>query len=104
MTPVRVVLPATLRSLAGISGEAVIDVDVDGDGEVTTAAVLDALDRCYPVLRWTLREQQSGSRRPFIRFFACQEDLSLELLDAPLPAAVAAGREPLVVIGAIAGG
>ncbi|MCC7261906.1 MAG: MoaD/ThiS family protein [Candidatus Latescibacteria bacterium] len=97
---IRVVLPANLRVLAKISGE----VEVPVEGEATLGAVLDALEARYPVLRGTLRDQVTRQRRPFIRFFACEQDWSHEAPDAPLPEEVAAGREPLLVIGAIAGG
>ena len=97
---IRVVLPANLRVLAKISGE----VEVQVEGEAALGAVLDALEARYPVLRGTLRDQVTRQRRPFIRFFACEQDWSHEAPDAPLPEEVAAGREPLLVIGAIAGG
>ncbi len=98
---VRVVLPASLRTLGGIAaGEVLLDLP----GEATVNAVLDRLELEHPALRGTLREPVSRRRRPFVRFFACQEDLSHEPLDAPLPDAVARGAEPLVVVGAIAGG
>ncbi len=97
---IRVVLPAHLRSLAGIQGEVTLDVP----GPVTQRSVLDALEARYPALSGTLRDQVTAERRAFIRFFACREDLSHESPDAPLPAAVASGDEPFLVIGAIAGG
>lgn len=97
---VRLVLPSSLRSLADIRGEVALDLD----GPVTMATVIDALERLHPALRGTLRDPATGRRRPFVRWFACQDDLSLEPLSSPLPAAVAAGDEPLLVIGAIAGG
>lgn len=97
---IRVVLPAHLRALAGADGEVTLAVA----GVVTQRAVLEALETAYPVLRGTIREHASLRRRPFLRFFACEEDLSHEAPDAPLPAAVAEGREPFLVIGAIAGG
>jgi molybdopterin synthase sulfur carrier subunit len=97
---IRVVVPAHLRSLAGIEGEARVAVE----GPVTQRAVLDALEAAYPALRGTIRDHATLRRRPFLRFFACGEDLSLDSPDAPLPAAVAEGREPLYVVGAIAGG
>ncbi len=100
MSEVRVVLPASLRRLGSIEGEVVLAVS----GEATMHAVLDRLELEHPELRGTLREPATRRRRPFVRFFACQEDLSLEPLDSPLPAAVASGAEPLVVVGAIAGG
>jgi molybdopterin synthase sulfur carrier subunit len=97
---IRVALPAHLRILARAAG----DVQLEVDGEVTLRAILDALEARYPMLRGTLRDQVTGQRRPFVRFFACQEDLSHEPPDAPLPAAVASGEEPLLIVGAIAGG
>ncbi|HVZ38043.1 MAG TPA: MoaD/ThiS family protein [Candidatus Kapabacteria bacterium] len=97
---IRVTLPAHLRTLAQIAGE----VELQVDGAITQRSVLDALEQIHPVLRGTIRDQVTGQRRPFLRFFACQEDLSLESPDAPLPEAVASGAEPYMVIGAIAGG
>jgi molybdopterin converting factor small subunit len=97
---VRVVLPAHLRNLAGVGDEVQLDVA----GAVTQRSVLDALERRYPVLRGTIRDYVSLQRRPFIRFFACEEDLSHEQMDAPLPERVADGTEPYLIIGAIAGG
>ncbi|GIW05489.1 MAG: hypothetical protein KatS3mg060_0294 [Dehalococcoidia bacterium] len=97
---IRVVLPAHLRTLAHVDGEVLLDVD----GPVTLAAVLDALEARYPVLRGTIRDQITRQRRAFIRFFACEEDLSHEPPELALPAAVAAGEEPLLVVGAMAGG
>jgi len=97
---IRVVLPAHLRTLARISGEVQLDVE----GQATQRAVLDALEARYPMLGGTLRNYVTGERRPFVRFFACEEDLSHESPDAPLPDAVAAGVEPFLVVGAIAGG
>jgi hypothetical protein len=97
---IRIVLPAHLRRLAKVDGELRIDVT----GEVTQRTVLDALEAAYPMLRGTIRDQDSGKRRPFIRFFACEEDLSHEQPDAALPEAVAKGKEPYLVIGAMAGG
>jgi hypothetical protein len=97
---IRVALPAHLRTLARIKGEASIEVA----GPATQRAVLDSLERRYPMLIGTLRDPATGTRRPFVRFFACEEDLSHEPPDAPLPAAVAEGREPFLVVGAIAGG
>ncbi|HXM54661.1 MAG TPA: MoaD/ThiS family protein [Candidatus Dormibacteraeota bacterium] len=97
---IRVVLPAHLRTLAGIDGEVRLQVE----GEVTQRSVLDALEAAYPVLRGTIREHGTLRRRSMIRFFACEEDVSQESPDAPLPAAIAAGSEPLLVIGAMAGG
>jgi hypothetical protein len=98
---IRVVLPTPLRTLARTGRE----VQVDVHASPTVEAVLDALEVAYPVLRGTLRDQVSHRRRPFIRFFACQQDLSLlDPMDALLPAAVVAGAEPFMVIGAMAGG
>lgn len=97
---IRVVLPAHLKTLAAITGEVPLEVDTP----VTQRRVLDALEQAYPMLRGTLRDRHTGRRRPFIRFFACEEDLSNEEPDAPLPAEVAAGREPFLVVGAMAGG
>ncbi|WP_432839443.1 hypothetical protein [Dactylosporangium sp. CA-092794] len=97
---IRIVLPAHLRNLAKVAGEVTLDVG----GEVTQRRVLDALEEVYPVLRGTLRDRASGQRRAFVRFYACEEDLSNDSPDAPLPAEVAAGREPLLIIGAMAGG
>ena len=97
---IRVMLPTHLRTLAKVSGE----VELDVEGAVTQRSVLDALEALYPMLRGTIRDHVTQQRRPFIRFFACEEDLSHESPDAPLPDAVATGAEPLLVIGAIAGG
>lgn len=97
---IRVVLPAHLRNLAKVDGEVMVAVS----GPVTVAAVLDALESSYPVLRGTIRDHVTQKRRPFVRFFACQEDLSHEAASAPLPEAVATGAEPLLIVGAIAGG
>ena len=97
---IRVVLPPHLRMLAHVRGEVMLDVP----GQVTRASVLAALEAQYPMLRGTIRDQVSGQRRPFVRFFACEEDLSHEPPDAPLPDAVVSGEEPFLVIGAIAGG
>jgi len=97
---IRVVLPPHLRGLARIQGEVHIEVA----GPVTQRSVIDALEARYPMLRGTIRDHVTQVRRPFLRFFACEEDLSLESPDAPLPEAVASGAEPLLVVGAIAGG
>jgi len=97
---IRVVLPAHLRILARAGGE----VQVDVEGPPTQRSVLDALEACYPMLRGTIRDQVTQQRRPFVRFFACEEDLSHEPPDAPLPAAVVSGAEPFLIVGAIAGG
>jgi hypothetical protein len=97
---IRVVLPHHLRTLARVGSEVPLDVK----GTVTQRAVLDALETAYPMLRGTIRDHTTRERRAFIRFFACQEDLSHESPDAPLPDDVASGKEPFLVIGAIAGG
>ena len=97
---IRVVLPSHLRALAKASWE----VELNLEGQVTQRAVLDALEARYPMLRGTIRDHVTQQRRPFLRFFACEEDLSHEPPDAPLPDAVASGKEPLYIIGAIAGG
>ena len=97
---IRVVLPAHLRALARIDGEVRLDVA----GPVTQRTVLDALESSYPALRGTIRSHDSGPRRAFIRFFACEQDLSHEPPDTPLPPAVAAGTEPYLIVGAMAGG
>ena len=97
---IRVVLPSHLRTLARVDGEVKLDVD----GQVTQRSVLDALEACYPMLRGTIRDQVTQQRRAFVRFFACEEDLSHEPPDAPLPDAVAMGAEPFLVVGAMAGG
>src|SRR5947209_10988306 len=97
---IRVVLPAHLRALARIEGETT--VDVDGDASVRT--VLDAIEERYPMLRGTIRDRATQRRRPFIRFFACERDLSHDAVDASLPAEVTAGNEPLLIVGAMAGG
>ena len=97
---IRVILPAHLRTLAKVDGEVQLDVE----GQVTQRSVLDALEARYPVLCGAIRDHVTQKRRPFIRFFACEEDLSHEPPDAPLPGAVASGAEPFLIIGAIAGG
>jgi hypothetical protein len=97
---IRVVLPAHLRILARVDGE----VQVEVEGPVTQRSVLDAIEARYPMLRGTIRDQVTGQRRPFLRFFACQEDLSHEAPDAPLPDAVREATEPFLIVGAIAGG
>lgn len=97
---IRVVLPAHLRTLAGVSG----DVELEIEGTATRRTVLDALERRYPMLRGTIREHVSGERRPFLRFFACGEDITHNSPDDPLPQEIASGNEPFYVIGAIAGG
>jgi hypothetical protein len=97
---IRIILPSHLRRLASVDGEVRLEVA----GQITQASVLDALEARYPMLRGTIRDQDSGRRRAFIRFFACEEDLSHEQPDAPLPADVASGREPYLIVGAMAGG
>ena len=97
---IRVVLPTHLRTLAHVDGEVTLDVE----GQATQRSVLDALEACYPMLRGTIRDHDTQQRRPFLRFFACEQDLSHELPDAPLPDAVASGAEPFFIVGAIAGG
>jgi molybdopterin synthase sulfur carrier subunit len=97
---IRVVLPAHLRTLARVDGEVQLEVE----GHATQRSVLDALETRYPMLRGTLRDHVTKQRRPFVRFFACEEDLSHESPDAPLPVPVATGAEPFLVVGAIAGG
>jgi len=97
---IRVELPAHLRALARVAGEVKIEVA----GQPTQRSVLDALEASYPMLRGTIRDHVTQRRRPFVRFFACEEDLSHELPDTPLPRSVALGAEPLLVVGALAGG
>ena len=97
---IRVMLPTHLRTLAHVDGEVTLDVE----GQATQRSVLDALEASYPVLRGTIRDHVTQRRRPYLRFFACEEDVSHELPDAPLPAAVANGGEPFLVVGAMAGG
>jgi hypothetical protein len=97
---IRVILPAHLRTLARVDGEVQLDIA----GQVTQGAVLDALEARYPMLRGTIRDHRSGKRRAFVRFFACQQDLSHEPPEAPLPDAVVSGTEPYLIVGAMAGG
>jgi hypothetical protein len=97
---IRLVLPAHLRTLARVDGEVTLHVE----GRATQRSVLDALEAKYPMLRGTIRDQVTERRRAFVRFFACEQDLSHEPPDAPLPEAVASGAEPLLVVGAMAGG
>lgn len=97
---IRVVLPHHLRTLAGVGRE----VELQLEGPATLGAVLDALEARYPMLRGTIRDHGTQQRRPFIRFFACGQDMSLEPLDTPVPQSVAQGAEPLLVVGAMAGG
>jgi hypothetical protein len=101
---IRVVLPAHLRTLARAGGETDGEVQLEVEGEATQRSVLDALEARYPMLRGTLREQITQQRRPFVRFFACEQDLSHESPDSPLPEAVTTGAEPFLIVGAIAGG
>ncbi|MGB8909682.1 MAG: MoaD/ThiS family protein [Candidatus Cybelea sp.] len=97
---IRVILPAHLRALARVEGEVSLEIS----GEATQRAVLDALESRYPALRGTMRDYQTKKRRAYVRFFACERDLSHERPDAPLPNAVADGAEPLLIVGAMAGG
>jgi molybdopterin converting factor small subunit len=97
---IRVVLPAHLRNLAKVSGEVRLDVE----GQATQRSVLDALEDRYPVLRGTIRDQTTYQRRAFVRFFACEEDLSHDSPDLPLPEEVTQGKQPFLVVGAMAGG
>jgi len=97
---IRVVLPAHLRTLARVDGELLLDVK----GEVTQSSVLDALEARYPMLQGTIRDHGTLKRRAFVRFFACEQDLSHESPNAPLPDAVATGAEPFLIVGAMAGG
>ena len=97
---IKVVLPSHLRTLAKVSGE----VQVEVEGQATQRSVLDALEARYPMLRGTLRDQVTFERRPFVRFFACEQDLSHDSADTPLPPVVASGAEPFLIVGAIAGG
>jgi sulfur-carrier protein len=97
---IRIELPPHLRTLAKVNGEVLLEIE----GQATQRTVLDVLEASYPVLRGTIRDQESNKRRPFLRFFACEQDLSHEFPDAPLPAEVASGTEPFLVVGAMAGG
>jgi molybdopterin converting factor small subunit len=97
---IRVELPAHLRTLAQVNGEVILSID----GQVTQASVLDALEARYPTLQGTIRDHKTKKRRPFVRFFACMQDLSHESPETPLPDEVKEGREPFLIIGAIAGG
>lgn len=97
---IRVILPYHLRTLAQVGSEVQLDIV----GPITQRAVLDTLEARYPMLRGTIRDHVTQQRRPFLRYFACEEDLSLESPDAPLPEAVAKGKEPFIVLGSIAGG
>jgi sulfur-carrier protein len=100
MSQIRVVLPYHLRAIAKVSGEVALDVP----DAVTQRAVLDALEDRFPALRGTMRDRSTATRRPFVRFYACEQDLSNDDPDAPLPALVVEGREPFLVVGAMAGG
>jgi hypothetical protein len=97
---IRVLLPAHLRTLARVDGEVAVEVA----GAVTQRAIIDALEATYPALRGTIRDYSTQQRRPFLRFFACEEDLSHEPPDAPVPPEVVSGKEPFLVVGAMAGG
>jgi sulfur-carrier protein len=97
---IRVVLPAHLRTLARVNGE----VEIDVSAPVTLGSALKALEACYPVLRGSIRDHVTLRRRPFVRFFACEEDISHESPETPLPDAILTGSEPLLIIGALAGG
>ncbi|HEX4075022.1 MAG TPA: MoaD/ThiS family protein [Candidatus Acidoferrales bacterium] len=97
---IQVILPQHLRTLARVDGEVAVEVE----GQATLRSVLDALEAQYPMLRGTIRDHVTQQRRPFLRFFVCQEDWSLEPPDTPLPEAIVRGKEPLMIIGAIAGG
>jgi molybdopterin synthase sulfur carrier subunit len=97
---IEVQLPAHLRTLAHVDG----DVKLDVEGPATQRSVLDALEACYPMLRGTIRDHVTQKRRPFVRFFACEQDLSHQAPDTPLPDSVATGAEPFLVVGAMAGG
>jgi sulfur-carrier protein len=101
---IRVELPAHLRTLARVDREVTLVVELNHAGQATLGSVLDALEDRYPVLRGTIRDHVTARRRPFVRFFACEQDLSHEPLDSPLPDAVVGGTEPLLVVGAMAGG
>lgn len=100
VSTIRVILPYHLRTLARVGTEVSLSVKVP----VTMQSILDSLEETYPMLRGTVREYETGQRRPFLRYFACEEDWSLASHDTPLPEAIAAGREPLLIVGAIAGG
>ena len=97
---IRIIIPAHLRTLAGVRG----DVTLEIDGAVTRTSILDELEKRYPMLRGTIREHVSGERRPFLRFFACGEDITHQSPNDPLPQEIASGAEPLYILGAIAGG
>jgi sulfur-carrier protein len=101
---IRVLLPAHLKTLARVGGEVQVEVKVNDAGQPTIVSVLDAIEARYPMLQGTIRDHVTQERRPFVRFFACEEDYSLEPPDTPLPAAVARGTEPFLIVGAMAGG
>ncbi|MET7750779.1 MoaD/ThiS family protein [Micromonospora sp. NPDC005367] len=101
---IRVLLPAHLKNLAHVTGEVRLEEVTGPDGAVTQRSVLDALEARYPMLLGTIRDRHSGKRRAFVRFYACEEDLSNDSPDAPLPEEVVAGKEPFIVLGAMAGG
>ncbi len=101
---IRVVLPAHLRNLARVSGEVQLEVTAPAAEPLTQRLVLDALEASYPMLRGTIRDHHTGRRRAFVRFYACEEDLSNDSPDAPLPDRVTTGEEPFLVVGAMAGG
>ena len=103
-TTIRVVIPFHLRNLARASGEVKLELNGSPDEPITQRRVLDALEEKYPMLRGTIRDHGTLNRRPFLRYFACEKDLSLESPDAPLPDEVASGKEPFIVLGSIAGG
>ncbi len=97
---IRVIIPYHLKNLAGVTGEVMLDVTAP----ITSRAILDALELRYPMLRGTIRDHTTGKRRDFIRFYACEQDFSNDSPDTPLPEAIATGKEPFLVVGAIAGG
>ena len=101
---VRVVIPGPLRQLARVNGDLVVDAAPGAGGRVTQRTLLDAIEARYPMLCGTMRDQDTKRRRAYVRFYACQQDISHEAPDAPIPAAVAEGREPFLVVGALAGG
>lgn len=101
---IRVVLPGPLRQLAKITSELAVDVESDADGRVTQRVLLDAVELRYPMLRGTMRDQDTKIRRAYVRFYACERDLSPQSADTPVPNEVAEGREPFLVVGALAGG
>jgi hypothetical protein len=101
---VRVVLPGPLRQLARISGDLTVDAAADAEGRVTQRALLDANETRYPMLKGTMRDQDTKIRRAYVRFYGCERDLSPQSADTPVPDAIAEGREPFLVVGALAGG